>query len=448
MTANEAGANTAPAPAPRPLPGVPDRPRPGLLEGVLVSLTAAVQLLPLIAFVNPRTVFPTNYLSSDVFPGVILMLFMAAAVLYARSAPHVALLLVWTGCAGQVLAGVTAQPSQIAILWVAFCTARYGSRAVVVASGVSAVAGTAIAGFYAVLVLENDPYAYLTFYGAIRRMLLRTADIGGPASILLMLLLATVPLIMPWLLGIVARLIASSRDSETARMAAVEQRKAAEQLRELAERDRANALRLAAIEAHQARLARDVHDIVGHSLAVILAQAQAGQYVTGDEALRETLSNIASSARRSLGEVRQVLGELRDGTPQEPPVDGIAALLDSLRVAGVEVRESVTGAPRPLPPEVEAVVYRVMQEMVTNVLKHGRPGGAVSVEQVWSEGLRLQVRNYVGPATGDGRGSGIAGMRGRLESVGGSLEMLRYDDDEGEIVSATAWIPFRWGAGA
>lgn len=84
-----------------------------------------------------------------------------------------------------------------------------------------------------------------------------------------------------------------------------------------------------------------------------------------------------------------------------------------------------------------------MQEMITNVLKHGRGHGGVTIDYVWADDLRIQVRNYVGddrPMAGSC--SGIQGMRTRLESVGGSLDVVRCGSDEGEIVSATALVPF------
>lgn len=373
--------------------------------------------------------------------GLFLTVTMSAAVMFARRAPAIALAIVWLAGVVQIWLHLAPQPSQVAIVWVAYCTARYSSQRVLVISGFSALAGTVFSGAYLYNVVASSPSWYVGFFGSLWRVVQGLTGLDGPAGLFFTVFVGIAPLILPWSIGLVMRLLARSRTSEQERSVAIEEKGAAEALRDLAQRERENAMRVAAVEAHQARLARDVHDVVGHSLAVILAQAQAGQMIEGEAAMKETLDNIANSARRSLNEVRQVLGELRDGTPQAAPVDGVAALADSLRVAGVDVRESVTGQPRPLPPEVATVVYRVMQEMVTNVLKHGQPGGIVSIDYLWQNGLRVQIRNFVGEMPGEGQRSGIAGMRARLESVGGSLEILRYGSDEGEIVSATAWVP-------
>lgn len=404
-------------------------PHIGALDLVLASAVVLIQLLSWLYY-------------SSWGGGIFITLATAAAVALARSRPAIALGIVWFSGAVLIWMGLDPHVGQVGVAWVAYCTARYArSNRLLVTSGVSAVAGTVIGAVYLYVIATQDPTWYQGFVGSAWRTIQTVASPSGILGLLAPAFTIVLPLIAPWLSGFVLRLTTNSRRSEQARAAAVKEKSAAEELRDLAQRERENAMRVAAVEAHQARLARDVHDVVGHSLAVILAQAQAGQLVSGEDAMRETLESIASSARRSLGEVRQVLGELRDGTPQEAPVDGIDALVDSLRVAGVDVREQVTGQPQPLPPEVETVVYRVVQEMVTNVLKHGRTDKIVSIDYLWQGGLRVQVRNYVAETPGGGHGSGIAGMRARLESVGGALEILRYDSNEGEIVSTTAWVP-------
>jgi signal transduction histidine kinase len=128
-------------------------------------------------------------------------------------------------------------------------------------------------------------------------------------------------------------------------------------------------------------------------------------------------------------------------------VDGVVA-------AGNDIRSTVTGIPRPLPPELDVVAFRILQEMLTNALKHGRRGEPITVERRWgNDDLRIMVHNVVADdAAGDpspgstsdpGEGIGQLGMRRRLESVGGRLEVAQRATDHGRTFTATAWVPLR-----
>ncbi len=206
-----------------------------------------------------------------------------------------------------------------------------------------------------------------------------------------------------------------------------------------------------------------MHDVVGHSLAVILAQAESAQYVpdADTEKLKATMATIATSARSSLQDVRQVLTEAQDDrTDSQPrPLD---TLIDGVRASGHEVVSRELGTPQPMPPELEVVAYRVLQEMLTNALKHGSRDEAVFVERLWPDGslageLRLEVRNTVDAvaagtletqplttrAIGHRCGRGLDGMRRRLEACGGRLDVRRRDEDSGATFTATAWVPVR-----
>jgi signal transduction histidine kinase len=208
-----------------------------------------------------------------------------------------------------------------------------------------------------------------------------------------------------------------------------------------------------------------VHDVVGHSLAVILAQAESAQFREDDDsaALKQTMANIATSARGSLEDVRQVLAATSGaGAPAARQAD-LDSLVEGVRASGHEVESTLVGAPQPLPPELEVVAFRVLQEMLTNAIKHGRRDRPVRVERHWEGDLRIEVRNEVtttpeetrpitvGPGpddtgpldTGppDTGGQGLAGMRRRLESVGGRLDVRRRSDPP--TFTATAWVPLR-----
>jgi signal transduction histidine kinase len=114
-----------------------------------------------------------------------------------------------------------------------------------------------------------------------------------------------------------------------------------------------------------------------------------------------------------------------------------------------------TGAPQPLPPELETVAYRVLQEMLTNAIRHGRRDTPILVEQRWEGELRIEVRNVpartdeeTGPRSAldpgaPAAGQGLGGMRRRLESVGGRLDVRRREESDGPTFIATAWVPMR-----
>jgi signal transduction histidine kinase len=248
---------------------------------------------------------------------------------------------------------------------------------------------------------------------------------------------------VPWMAGMVLRVTARARTTADIASADVAR----------AEADRMQARQIARLREDQAQLARDVHDVVGHSLAVILAQAESGQYLSdGDPAaLKTTLANIATSARTSLQSVRQVLSATQDGaTVSTPDMD---SLLEGLRMSGYEVVCTRSGMPRPVPPELQLVAFRVLQEMVTNAMKHGRRDRPIVVDRRWPDGtgedtLRISVRNA---AVADcaarppdwTAGHGLTGMRHRLRPVGGRLDVDRRVVAGEPTFTVTSWIPLR-----
>jgi signal transduction histidine kinase len=127
-----------------------------------------------------------------------------------------------------------------------------------------------------------------------------------------------------------------------------------------------------------------------------------------------------------------------------------------VRESGHEVVSTEVGTPQPLPPELETVAYRVLQEMLTNAIKHGRRDTPVLVEQHWEGELRIEVRNVAThtdeatrpttahhPGAPPAPGQGLEGMRRRLESVGGRLDVRRREESDGPTFTATAWVPMR-----
>jgi signal transduction histidine kinase len=178
------------------------------------------------------------------------------------------------------------------------------------------------------------------------------------------------------------------------------------------------------------RIAREMHDVVAHSLAVMVAQAEGGRMAVAGrpERASEILESIATSGREALAEMRGLLGVLRDDAspgPPQPTLADLPELAGQVRAAGRQVDLSVTGEPLHLPPLRELAAYRVVQEALTNVVKHAPRDSAAAVTLTWEPAaLHVVVSNHDETAPtrhSESRGRGLVGMRERLEAVGGSL---------------------------
>jgi signal transduction histidine kinase len=200
--------------------------------------------------------------------------------------------------------------------------------------------------------------------------------------------------------------------------------------------------RLLAIERDQqaalerARIARELHDVVAHSLSVIVVQADGAAAAAQQqpEQAATTLNTIGETAREALGQMRRLLGILREGESAElAPQPGTAqldALVEHVARAGVPAKLSREGRPRAVDEAVDLTLYRLAQEALTNVLKHA---GAVSrvdvVLRYDDETVELLVRDDGhGPQPGDGRGQGLNGMRERVALHDGTLEAGPRED--------------------
>ncbi len=200
----------------------------------------------------------------------------------------------------------------------------------------------------------------------------------------------------------------------------------------LLERERDEKARLAVAE-ERTRIARELHDVVAHCVNLIVVQAAAERRALGDDAGGETaavLGSIETTGREALTEMRRLLGILRrddESAPLAPPASlrELDALVDQVRAAGLPVELHVGGERRPLPPGVDLSAYRIVQEALTNTLKHAGPARAdVRVVQGARE-LELIVTDdgtLAGPRNGSGAGQGLIGMRERVALFGGSLD--------------------------
>lgn len=211
------------------------------------------------------------------------------------------------------------------------------------------------------------------------------------------------------------------------RRSAVRSDALAEHARELAEeRDRRAR---EAVDAERGRIARELHDVVGHGLSIVVLQVVAALETLdrGDaEVTRQQLTGAERSARDALGEMRRLLDLLHeddDGSlAPQPGLADLGRLVDDIRAAGVDVALRVTGAPQDLPPGEELALFRIAQEALTNVLKHARPPRAEVCLACTPDAVELEVRDHgqdVAPANPGGRG--LAGMRERVGLYGGEL---------------------------
>ena len=196
--------------------------------------------------------------------------------------------------------------------------------------------------------------------------------------------------------------------------------------------ERAESARVAVLE-ERARIARETHDIVAHSLAVIVRQAEGGAFVAERDPARavQTLQTIADAGRLALTDMRGVLGVLREQDPSSssrPTLADLVPLLAGVREAGTQAELTQTGVPFPLDDRTELAVYRLVQEGLTNAVKHAGPRARVTVALNWQpDGLIVAVADDGGqepaPMPATGTGAGLQGMRERVAAVGGTLSV-------------------------
>lgn len=197
------------------------------------------------------------------------------------------------------------------------------------------------------------------------------------------------------------------------------------------ERERESQARTAVAE-ERARIAREMHDVVAHSLSVMVVQAEAAEAMldVDPERARRPLAAVQDTGRSALGELRRMLGALREmddsGAPlaPQPGLDGLDDLVESVRAAGLLVSVHVDGRPRSLPPGIDLSAYRILQEGLTNALKHAGSARAEVLVRYGDRELELRVsddgRGH-DPAS-NGGGHGLVGMRERVALYGGDLE--------------------------
>ncbi|WP_233437187.1 sensor histidine kinase [Terrimesophilobacter mesophilus] len=360
----------------------------------------------------------TNGIAGNLLP----LTGMATALALRRFSPALALGIAWVTSLIQVSFAIGPDISNLAILPVLYATARYGVPPVKWAGLGSTGAGALVVAAYTSLAtIFGDQFGdgnqiFISLPHAIT------------ASVIVFFSAFSV-FALSWTFGLLARTWSRAREAGQARI--------------LAERQRIDAQRSIVVEQERNRIARDMHDVVAHSLAVVIAQADGARYARAEnpEAVDAALTTISTIAREALGDVRILLGQLRhsqDEVPQ-PVLADLDRLFEQFRASGLPVDFEEAGTPQPLATGAQLAVYRIVQEALTNALRHGDSPGRATVAFRWeADELALEVTSAleegnVKPATSAGHG--LAGMTERAVLAGGTLTAEPHDGSF--MVSAT-----------
>ena len=220
----------------------------------------------------------------------------------------------------------------------------------------------------------------------------------------------------------------------------------ADQARQLVEEQRHVAE--LAVAAERRRIARELHDVIAHSISVMVVQAAAAREVldTDRAVVGRALDEIQRSGRSALGETGRLLGLLREevdaGLDPQPTTADLPRLVDSFRAAGLDVRLTLEGSTEALPAGVDLSVFRIVEEGLTNALKHA-PGGAVEVRyRRHADQVQVELANAASDGSGQfaPSGHGLVGMRERVAVFGGSFEAAATRDG-GFLVQALLPVP-------
>ena len=220
-----------------------------------------------------------------------------------------------------------------------------------------------------------------------------------------------------------ALFLGTTQRNRRAYLASVEDR--AERL----ERERDSQARLA-VTAERTRIAREMHDVVAHSLSVMITLADGAALTAANDPARAAavMEQVSATGRQSLAEMRRLVGVLRtesgaDDLAPQPGLEQLDDLLSRTRKAGLPIHLTVSGAPRVVPDSVSSTVYRLVQEAMTNALKHGRQVSEVGVGLRWSDAaLDVDVLNDGDdPDPVAGTGHGLVGMNERVQLFGGAV---------------------------
>ena len=359
------------------------------------------------------------YLTQGAVPTLVLF-GMCAALVFRRSSPGFALGIAWTTAVAQMALGATPTFANIAIFAILYATAAYGTRLVLWLGFASIFVGSLTITFYVTLDAGFRSGDWIGWTGEL------VSGFGVAA-----LVSSLVSFGLSWSIGLLVRTLSRARQSRAVAIAANQE---------------------VATEQERTRIARDMHDVVAHSLAVVVAQADGARYAARADpaAAEEALRTIATTAREALADVRVLLAQLRyqqeDG-PQ-PTLGDLDRLIEQLRASGLDVVREDSGDPLPLGTAQQIALYRIVQESLTNALRHADVTRPVAVRFSWtSHGVEVSIvshlvevktRTGLIPLAVPPVGHGIAGMTERATLGGG---WLRAAADDGRF-AVTAWLPY------
>ncbi|MEO8095271.1 MAG: histidine kinase [Pseudolysinimonas sp.] len=348
---------------------------------------------------------------------------MGAALIPRRFSPILALGIAWAVCLVQVFSDIPPNVSNLAVLAILFSTAAYGTKPVRWIGFASTFVGALVVATSVALpqVLDQLVVGDLASVLNLRSYL---------AAGLLVFVSSLVAFLLSWTSGLLIRTAWRARDSR---------------------RDAVVAEQEVAAEQERTRIARDMHDVVAHSLAVVVAQADGARYIASKDpkATEAALVTISTTAREALSDVRVLLAQLRhaQGDGPQPTLVDLDRLFEQLRAAGLTITEEVTGTPLQLGTTQQLAVYRIVQESLTNALRHANLAEPARLHFGWTpHGLDLTVSSALKAATGRtgaiktgaaSTGHGLAGMTERATLVGGHLTA---GPEAGRYV-VRAWLP-------
>lgn len=386
--------------------------RPGMWEVGLAVVVAVVGLRVLVEAGGGG-----GFRSPDVV-GYVLMVLGAGTLVVARSHPLPALLVSSVVATVMAFLDYHVDVLPFVVTGLLFMVASYSSRRIAV---IGLVATTVLLGLAGVS---------------------RPPDLGVLAAVQSFGIF-----VIFWVLG---RLTGARREALLALVAEAEQRAAVERELAAAQRDRSM---LTQVE-ERLRIARDVHDVLAHSISVVSVQATVGAHLATEDpqAARRALDTISDVSRSSMGELQQMLALLRDdslhgspdGVSYEPSrgLNDVESLVQTYRSAGLAVQSSTNGTPRELSASADLCAYRVIQEALTNTLKHAGPSTATVCVTYDPDALQVVVADNgrrASTMTTTTGGHGLVGMRERTSLLGGRLQIGPTD---GSGFTVTATIPY------
>lgn len=356
---------------------------------------------------------------------------MAVALLLRRLSPALSLGVAWVAAVLQMAGGLPPLFFDAAIFAVLYSTSSFGSNRVKWLGLASAGLGAAVITVYTVIVpyWEFPVETTLLDGGGGNAFGVSLPQVWWQSATTFFGFSAV--FVLCWTLGLLAKTWRTGRETRRAQLRAEQH---------------------VVVEQERNRIARDMHDIVAHSLAVVIAQADGARYAKDSDpaAADAALTTISSTAREALGDVRLLLGQLRHSQEEgpQPVLDDLARLFDQFTSAGLATRLEQSGEPTFLATGQQLAIYRIVQEALTNALRHGDTNHPAVVRFEWNDDeVALTVTSALGdsvPTVDSSLGHGIPGMRERAALVGGTASAEA--GSETFVVHAT--IPVRVGATA